>query len=390
MTPSPGTWRRVALGMFAVGWGANQFSSMLVVYRDELGLSSGTLAALFGVYALGLVPGLLIGGPASDRYGRRTLVVAFVALSPLASLLLIVGRDGAEGLAAARLLAGVCSGVVFAAGSAWVQELSAGAPSGAGARRAAVALTAGFGSGPVVAALVAQVAAAPRVLAFVPHVVLGVVALAVLVRAGGVPETAPSAGGRIRVGLPRAVRGGAFVRVVVPTAPWVFAAAAISFAVLPERVGDDVPVAFAGLVTGVTLGCGVLVQPLARRVEDRRPLRAGTLGLVAAAAGAALGAGVLALGAPVLLLVCAPVLGAAYGLCLVSGLRLSERLAAPQERGATLAVFYALTYMGFGAPYALTAVAGLTGDVGALLAAAALAAATAGWVSRARTDRAPT
>jgi MFS family permease len=65
--PGPREWRRVALAMFAVGWGANQFSSMLVVYRDELGLGAGTLAALFGVYALGLVPGLLLGGPASDR-----------------------------------------------------------------------------------------------------------------------------------------------------------------------------------------------------------------------------------------------------------------------------------------------------------------------------------
>ena len=56
------SWRRVALGMFAVGWGANQFSSMLVVYRDELGLSARTLALLFALYAVGLIPGLLLGG----------------------------------------------------------------------------------------------------------------------------------------------------------------------------------------------------------------------------------------------------------------------------------------------------------------------------------------
>ena len=30
-------WHRVTLAMLAVGWGANQFSPMLVVYRDELG-----------------------------------------------------------------------------------------------------------------------------------------------------------------------------------------------------------------------------------------------------------------------------------------------------------------------------------------------------------------
>src|SRR5436189_126008 len=66
--------------MFAVGFGANQFTPMLVVYKHELALSAGTQDALFGVYAIGLVPGLLLGGRASDRFGRRPLVLGFAAL----------------------------------------------------------------------------------------------------------------------------------------------------------------------------------------------------------------------------------------------------------------------------------------------------------------------
>jgi MFS family permease len=75
-------WLPVAIGLFAVGWGANQFSPLLLVYRAQLHLSAGDLGLLFGLYAVGLIPGLLIGGPASDRFGRRRLVLAFVALSP--------------------------------------------------------------------------------------------------------------------------------------------------------------------------------------------------------------------------------------------------------------------------------------------------------------------
>ena len=75
-------WKRVAFAMFAVGWGANQFSPMLLVYHHELGLSARTQDLLFGVYALGLAPALLLGGRASDRYGRRPLVLTFCALSP--------------------------------------------------------------------------------------------------------------------------------------------------------------------------------------------------------------------------------------------------------------------------------------------------------------------
>src|SRR6185312_10022961 len=88
---SPHAWMLIAFAMFAVGWGANQFSPMLIVYRHELRLTAGEVAGLFLVYALTLIPGLLIGGPASDRLGRRAVVWPFVALSPLATLLLVLG-----------------------------------------------------------------------------------------------------------------------------------------------------------------------------------------------------------------------------------------------------------------------------------------------------------
>src|SRR6516225_11742702 len=148
---SPAAWVRIAFAMFAVGWGANQFSPMLIVYRHELRLTAGEVAGLFLVYALTLIPGLLVGGPASDRFGRRPVVWPFVALSPLATLLLVLGPRSLLMIAAGRALAGLCSGMVFGSATAWVQDLSQG--SGLSARRAALALTAGFGLGPVVAAI---------------------------------------------------------------------------------------------------------------------------------------------------------------------------------------------------------------------------------------------
>src|SRR6516165_6422074 len=120
----PDAWIRIAFAMFAVGWGANQFSPMLIVYRHELRLTAGEVAGLFLVYALTLIPGLLAGGPASDRFGRRPVVWPFVALSPLATLLLMLGPRSLAVIAAGRALAGLCSGVVFGAATAWVQEVS--------------------------------------------------------------------------------------------------------------------------------------------------------------------------------------------------------------------------------------------------------------------------
>ena len=197
---APAAWIRVALAMFAVGWGANQFSPMLIVYRHALGLGSAEIAGLFAIYAATLIPGLLAGGPLSDRFGRRACVLPFAALSPVATLLLILGPRDLALIAAGRALAGVCSGMVFGPATAWVQDLSGG--SALSARRAALALSAGFGFGPIVAAALAQWAAHPLVVPYLPHLVLGVVALAAVwtvpdVRRAGAPAPAgrPGAAG---------------------------------------------------------------------------------------------------------------------------------------------------------------------------------------------------
>jgi MFS family permease len=189
--PGPRAWMTIAFAMFAVGWGANQFSPMLIVYRHELRLTAGEVAGLFLVYALTLIPGLLIGGPASDRFGRRPVVWPFVALSPVATLLFVLGPRSLAMLAAGRAVAGLCSGVVFGSATAWVQEVSprAGSDEGTSARRSALALTAGFGLGPIAAALLAQWAPDPLVIPYLPHLVIGAAAAIAL---GRTPSAAPA------------------------------------------------------------------------------------------------------------------------------------------------------------------------------------------------------
>jgi MFS family permease len=77
--------------MTVVGWGANQFAPLVQLYRQRLDVSPAVAEAIFGLYALGLVPGLLVAGPLSDRIGRRPTVVFAVALSMLAGGVLMLG-----------------------------------------------------------------------------------------------------------------------------------------------------------------------------------------------------------------------------------------------------------------------------------------------------------
>ena len=391
--PSPRAWVTIAFAMFAVGWGANQFSPMLIVYRHELGLTAGAVAGLFLVYALTLIPGLLVGGPASDRFGRRPVVWPFVALSPLATLLLVLGPRSLAMITAGRALAGLCSGVVFGAATAWVQEVSPSA--GTSARRAALALTAGFGLGPVAAALLAQWAPGPLVTPYLPHLVIGVAAAAAL---GRTPERAPlldgaPAGAREarnarRRWPPAAVRAARVWLAVAPASPLVFGSVALAIVVLPEEVtgAGSLSAGFAGLMTALSFAAGVAVQPLARRLRDA--LTGAVAGLACAAAGTAVGIAAVAGPDRALAGAAAVLLGLAYGLCLVSGLRQAEQMAAPGERGSVVACYYALAYLGFAAPYLAAGLGAAAGKAGAFTALTAIIAGlalwTAGYAARSR------
>ena len=371
-------WWRPALAMFAVGYGANQFVPLLAAYRTELGLSDATATAVFGVYALGLIPGFLIGGPASDRHGRRGITLAFTGLSLVASAVLMTGRWGVAGLYAGRLLTGVASGTVFTVGTAWTKELS-GPLAGAAARRAALALTAGFGVGPLVAGLLARWAPEPLLLPYLLHIALGAVALVLLLPAPETRLARDPAAPRPPL-FPASARSPRFLRVVLPMAPWVFGSVTVDFTTLPAhgvRPPAALGVAFPGLLAAAALIAGLLGQRWGRGLSDRRAGRPAVLGPAVGLSVVVLGYLLAALatdrpGLPTVT-VAAVVLGTGYGICLVVGLREVESLAAPEELGTVVALYYSLAYLGLAVPYLLAVAAPATGYPVALLLIALVA-----------------
>lgn len=343
-------WRFPALVMFSVGYGANQFVPLLVYYRHALGLTDASATAIFGVYAVGLIPSLLVAGRISDQRGRRPVVLVAAALSLVASLVLITGRSGATGLYVGRLLTGVVSGTAFSAGTAWVKELSAGDSPGTGAKRAALALTAGFAVGPIVAGPLAQWAPAPAVLPYVLHIALAAGAFVLVLRT---PETHPPTEPAPLIAPALGTR--AFRRGIAPLGPWVFGSATLAFTTLPAHATPRLPglaIAFPGLLAAAALGAGYAVQPTARRGYESGRLGPRTA-LVVVMAGVLAAAGATARPGVAAVLVAAAMLGAGYGACIMIGLRQIEEIAAPDELGAVVAVFYSLAYSGLLIPYVL-------------------------------------
>lgn len=365
----------LTFGLFTVALGTNIPTPLLLIYRRTLGLSDADLTAIFGCYAIGLITALTVAGAASDRFGRRALVLPFAVLAGLVSLLFIPAVDSLPLLYVGRVLQGVVSGVVFSVANAWLQELAGPQHQQSAATRGAVSTSLGFAIAPAMSGVLAQYGPAPTTLPYLVHVAVLVAGLGALLV---VPETVHvrRRGRLLHLGLPPEARR-PFWAVLAPTAVGVFAFPAVAATLLPLLVvPDGVGVAYAGLIGGVALAAGAVTARLGRRAERG----AAPLGMLLGAAGLALAAVAIAERAEPLLLPSSALLGAGSGLCLTAGLTLTARLAPPHTRGAMNSAFYAFAYTGFGTPLLLAWLGDAVGAVPAMAASVAVPLALAAWL----------
>ncbi|TQL56131.1 putative MFS family arabinose efflux permease [Subtercola boreus] len=372
-------WLLVAPAVIVLCWGGNQFLPLLQLYRQQSGYSQVQVDILLAVYVIGIVPGFALSGAWSDRYGRKPVLLVGVALGIVGSIILASSASSLAGLCAGRFVCGLSVAAGMVVGTSWIKELSVrGGRAEAGARRASAVLTIGFGGGAGVGGALAQFAPLPSVLPYVVQIAASLAALVALLRAvetrkagvrmPGVRQ--PSLVGDLRI--PKRARA-RFVGVVLPLAPWVFAAPALAFAVGPSLVGGAVPgfaVGFATLVTVITLSFGWLTQFVSGPILRALRGRAGLVGVLFIAAGALLLIPASLSQQVWAVLLAAPVFGIGYGLSMVSGLTAVQAMATPDDLAGLTAVYYSLTYAGFLLPAILAALTAVT-PMGALLVAVA-------------------
>ena len=349
------TWspeRRVGVLLLGVAAGTNVPTALLLVYRDELGMSDTAVTALFGVYALGLAPALLLAGPAADRWGRRKVALPAAALSVIASLLYVPAAASEPLLFVVRLVQGAGAGATFGIGSAWLVETALRHGSTSGGRSTAVMMTGGFAIGPSVSGVIGEWGPWPLVLPYLLHAAALTLAIAV---AWPVAETlVPGRAGHEVVTLPAFRPGGLriAVAVIAPLGVCVYAFPASALGV-PVLVGFPfAETALTGLLAGITLGTGAVAAPLHARLGTRTAPVAATCGVV--------GFGVTALAGavPAVVLLSVPaavVLGAGGGLALATGLSRLTAVASPGRLGTVSSAFYITAYLGFGTPLLLAA-----------------------------------
>lgn len=356
-------WLMVALAVFIVAWGGNEFTPMMVFYRGEDVFSPVFVDALLAFYAVGIAIGLLVAGPLSDRYGRRVVMLPAPIVALIGSVLIAMGETSEPIIFTGRMLSGLALGMAMTAGGSWIKELSSPAfdptaKPNSGAKRSAMAMTGGFAVGALIAGLLAQWGPIPGQLPYLIHVVLSIVTIVGLMT---VPETRQSAHLKVKgsflsdLASPSA-KHPRFLLVVLPLAPWVFGCTGVAYAIMPALIQNAYgnPIAITAGITALALAFGFGIQQFPDLYWRNNSAFGQQIGLVIVIIGMLVAAWTAKTVSLVGALIVAVVLGLGYGITLLTGLTEVQRLASPDELGGLTAIYYVFTYVGFFFPMILT------------------------------------
>lgn len=160
---------------------SNAATPLYVLWQREMGFSKGTLTVVFAFYIVGLLGSLLVSGVASDRLGRKPVLLPALGLALVACVVFATAAT-VTSLIVARLFTGVAVGAVVSAGMAAVTDVA-----GPGRRRlaallASCAMVFGAGLGPLLAGVFSETLPAPTVTVFVVEAVLLMTAVGAVVR----------------------------------------------------------------------------------------------------------------------------------------------------------------------------------------------------------------
>jgi MFS family permease len=372
-------WLVVAFAMFALAWGGNQFTPLLTLYRRVDSYSLTTVDLLLAAYIGGLSPALLGGSLLRSRLGAQHTMLIALGCSIAGSGALI--GESVPSLALGRVLTGFGLGIAMAVGTSWVVEATtlSGLDRAIGAKRAALALTAGLGLGAGVAGLLASWVPAPTTLPYLVHLMVAFVALALLSTYSSNQD--PWRG----TTLPRrpseleSLKSPRFRRLILPVGPWVFGVAAISYVVVPSSLtsvlgGSILP--YTTALALLTLTVGFVSQELARRLNARTLPLALPVGMAITTTGLVIASVSVAWSSPMLGLLASLILGASYGIVLLGGLLETQRSSFDRDLATMTGLYYALAYLGFLFPAILATVSKMIDTPVALSALAALALVT--------------
>lgn len=334
----------LAFGLCLITLAVNLQAPLYTAYAELSGYGAAATASAFSGYVLGVLPVLLVLGGLSDRIGRKPPIVVALLLSMVATLVMALWPR-LEALGVARLLLGVGTALASATGTAYMSELMAGGDSRTSANWVTASTSLGFGLGAALTSLFLLFRESLVPGSFWVQLGLACVALAAV---ADLPDEAPRGRDTPMLRLPFFPAGSLPYGFSILLA---WATVGLVIAVLPSLLAAHGLARWSGFSTFTVISCGLLFQPLARRMA---PASATCLGLVILPPSYAL----LAWGAihGSLAAVLFGALGASsscYGFTYLGGLSAVNVLAGAEKPRAS-AGYFLLAYLGFSLPVIFT------------------------------------
>lgn len=306
-------------------------------YAEAAGYGSGLTSVVFAAYVAGLLPVLLLLGGLSERIGRQPVILSGLVSAILATTLMIVSPT-IHTLLVARIFQGVGVGLSVGAGTAYLAELMVKDATHA-VSLVAIATSLGFGSG---ALLTSTALCYEKTLVPITYWLFLILSLCCTVLVTRLPPQKVIGGAVLR--LPYFPTGTVLVGMALALA---WAVTGLVIAVIPAQLAQHQLSVWTGPALFLVNGTGVLVQPLARRLDSRRSMQVGFVLLP-------VGYGLLVSGAWLgilgLVLLGAALAGAAcYGFTYLGGLAIVTKAGGMRKAGA-VSGYFLCAYLGFGLP----------------------------------------
>ncbi|MEU1131258.1 MFS transporter [Streptomyces sp. NPDC005900] len=352
-------------------------------YQDTWNLSALTITVVFSAYSLTLLLALLTTGALSDHLGRRPVLVGALLLEA-AAMLMLATADGAEALITARILQGAATGAATSAAGAALLDLHDPLRPDRSALTNSIAPVAGMAAGALASTLLLRFAPAPTVTVYVlPSILFAAQAIAVTFTAETArPHTGALRSLRPHLAVPPSARSALLAVGTAVVAVWALGGFYSSLGpALVRLVASDASQTAGGLIFFVLTAAATLTVWTLRSTAPRPAATGGSLAVIPSAALSLLGlhgAGLPAVYGG------AALAGVAFGAVSQGALRMTLASIGEQDRAATLAAYYVLSYLSMSLPaiaagaatqhYGLRTTALAYAIAAALLALTALAA----------------
>ncbi|MBJ9975667.1 MFS transporter [Pseudomonas sp. S75] len=334
---------RLAFALCLITLAVNLQAPLYTAYAELSGDGATGTALAFSGYVLGVLPVLLLCGGLSERVGRRPLIIAALMLSMLATSLLLLA-PGLKILALARLLMGAGTALATACATGYMYDLQGGGDDARAANWVTASTSLGFGLGAALTSLCLLFGASLSPASF--HLQLLLAGLAILL-VWHLPD--PRVAQRVSMLRLPCYPAGSLPYGLAILLAW--ACTGLVIALVPGVLRQQGLSHWSGFSTFCVISCGLLFQPLARRLSSARATLLGLAILPPSYLLLAWGAhnGVLA----AVLAGAVAASSACYGFIYLGGLAAVNALAGTQKTRAS-AGFLLLAYLGFSLPVIIT------------------------------------